>query len=80
MGLNANEGIVYQDLLNYTLQLVKSKCSNIDSFASNVPGQLKNGTSWIIKSATVSKVTYTNVNTNFTITAKLFQVQQFHHN
>lgn len=54
MPIVKNDVIVYNDLLDKTLDMIKSRCSNIDAFASNVPLQYKNGSSWTISSATVS--------------------------
>jgi hypothetical protein len=53
MALVKDDLIVYQDLLDKTLDMIKSKCSNIDAFASGVPSTLKNGTTWTLASGTV---------------------------
>ena len=67
MPIITNNIITYQDLINKTLEMIKSKCSNIDSFASGVPSQLKNGTSWTISSATVSHYVKDRRNENHTL-------------
>ena len=42
--------IVYQELLDYALNNISKRCANIGQFASNVPAQLKNGTTWTVGS------------------------------
>lgn len=54
MALVTDNVITYSDLIDKTLELIKSKCSNIDAFGSSVPAALKNGTSWTLSSASVS--------------------------
>ena len=54
MTIQKGQLIVYQDLINYTLNHIKSKCSNIDAFASNVPSSLKNGSSYTISSRSIA--------------------------
>ena len=55
MALQNNDKITYKDLTDYVLTLIKTKCSNIDAFASNVPSTLKNGGTWTIATKTSNK-------------------------
>lgn len=54
MTLATDNIITYSDLIDKTLELIKSRCQNIDAFASSVPSTLKNGASWTLSTATVS--------------------------
>ncbi len=54
MTIATNSIITYADLVAKALQLIKSRCHNIDAFNSSVPSTLKNGASWTISSASVS--------------------------
>ena len=50
MAVQKGELIVYQDLIDFVLRNIKSHCSNIDAFASNVPVSLRNGSSYVLAS------------------------------
>lgn len=53
MAVQKGELIVYQDLIDFVLTNIKSHCSNIDTFASNVPVSLRNGSSYVLASTLV---------------------------
>jgi len=50
MAIQKENLIVYSELLDYALNNISKRCSNIGQFASNVPMQLKNGSSWTVGS------------------------------
>lgn len=60
MPVNTGDTIVYQDLVNMVLNTVYSKCQNIDSIASSVPNELRNGYSRRISSSSASATFTTN--------------------
>ena len=67
MSLNTNSIITYADLLTYTLDTIKARCHNIDSWNASVPAQLKNGTSWTLSSANVSHTVYDRTTATHTL-------------
>ena len=67
MSLNTNSIITYADLLTYTLNTIKARCHNIDSWNASVPAQLKNGTSWTLSSANVTHTVYDRTTATHTL-------------
>ena len=79
MTIATNQVIVYQDLLDFVLTNLKAKCSNIDTFASNVPVSLRNGSSYVLASTPVRKGTVTatgTVNDSLLVTVPTATVEQ----
>ena len=50
MTIEKNNPILYQDLINSVLNLIKSSCCNIDSINASVPQSLRNGGKFTLKS------------------------------
>ena len=79
MTIATNQVIVYQDLLDFVLTNLKAKCSNIDTFASNVPVSLRNGSSYVLASTPVGNGTVTatgTVNDSLLVTVPTATVEQ----
>jgi hypothetical protein len=79
MTIATNQVIVYQDLLDFVLTNLKAKCSNIDTFASNVPVSLRNGSSYVLASTPGGKGTVTatgTVNDSLLVTVPTATVEQ----
>ena len=60
MAIKTNDKITYQDLIDYTLKYIKDKCVNIDTLDSNISSQLKNGATFTLTSANLTKKSGTN--------------------
>ena len=79
MTIATNQVIVYQDLLDFVLANLKAKCSNIDTFASNVPVSLRNGSSYVLASTPGGNGTVTatgTVNDGLLVTVSSATVEQ----
>ena len=55
MAFEPNGQITYEEMLNNTIDTLKSKCCNIDTYASGLPNAYKDGQSYTVKTQTVRK-------------------------
>ena len=50
MAIAQNNEIRYQELIDFVLNLIKTKCSNVDNLAPELPDAFKNGVKFVIAS------------------------------